>query len=152
MLLEINPININMCVLHVTSLTNSFKDFIGKTTLPVYQSFEKGERNKYRKKEILEDYSFSCDVSKRSWNDVEGQLDDITMFIQTHNKDLLILRDNFNISDWRFDLPYYNWLINEYISQSVYLSPKLIRLLSDFNFGIEMTLYEPGEEMDISKD
>ncbi len=65
-----------MCVFHVSSLTKSFKRFIDQTGLPIYQSHEKGEEKK-PVKGIFEDFGFSCDVSKKPWDNFKRQTDDI---------------------------------------------------------------------------
>ncbi|MEM9830256.1 MAG: hypothetical protein AAF944_06440 [Bacteroidota bacterium] len=131
-----------MCVLHVSSLTTSFKDFITSTNLPIYQSHEKGETKKLVKG-VFHDFGFSCDVSEKPWEDFGGQLEDIELFIKTYYDDLASLKLSHTISRWWFDLPYRLRIGKEYFSQSDYLSPTTIKLLAEFDFGLELSLYPP---------
>ena len=134
-----------MCVLHVSSLSQSFQEFINQTKLPVYQSHEKGEEKKLVKG-IFDDFGFSCDVSEKPWIDFKGQTEDIKLFVETYRQDLMRLKNEFAISDWRFDLPYELRIDEKFFTQSDYLPPDLIKLLAEFELGLELTLYSPAEE------
>ena len=101
------------------------------------------------RKDIYGDYGFSCDVSKKAWTDFEGQLEDIRSFINKHRDDLMLLKENHKISDWRFDLPYELRMGEKYFTQTDYLPPDLMGLLAEFEIGLELSLYPPGRK-DIS--
>ena len=137
--------NKRMCVLHVNSKTQSFKNFIDKTLLPIYQSHEIGEEIKIGLKGINKDYGFSCDVSKKPWTDFDGQLEDIRTFINKHRVDLISLKENYKDLGLRFDLPYELRIGEKYFTQTDYLPPDLLGLLAEFEIGLELTLYPPGK-------
>lgn len=132
-----------MCVFHVKSETHSFKAFLKEHPhLPVYQVYDKGEDPKIRSEQgVHEHYGFSCDVSDRPWDDVEGQTVDMISFLEVYTADLQALRDNHNLKDWRFDIPYECQLNKDIYAQFNYLPPKLIRLAGALEIGIELSLY-----------
>ena len=134
-----------MCVLHVFSSTSSFKSFIELTDLQVYRSHEKGEGNK-PVKGVFSNFGFSCDVSKKPWEDFSGQLEDIELFIKNYYDELALLKASYTISEWYFDLPYQLRIGEEYYCQSDYLPPTIMRVLAEFNFGLELSLYPPGSK------
>jgi len=131
-----------MCVLHVTSLTKSFVSIITDSSLPVYQSYEKGDIRTIGKKSPYDDFGFSCDVSKRSWDDLSGQLDDAIQFLSLHQEELSHIIDSCEVDDIRLDFPYSN---REMFMQCDYLSPELLKRTGDLGIGIELSLY-PAEE------
>ena len=90
-----------MCVLTVISEVDSFQSFIENSDLPIYQSHEKGEENKTlnRKLGYYDNYGFSCHVSKRSWGDFEGQIEDIIFFVK--NIKMNCTRSKTRLSDQR---------------------------------------------------
>lgn len=135
-----------MCVFHVSSLTDTFDDFLKKSSLPIYQQHNKGQKNKLKKDKIYADYGFSCVISDKSWADVDGQFNDIIDFVERYKEDLITIKRDFNINDWRFDVPYECRLSDEVFCQSDYLSPKLMRLISQFEIGLELSQYWGQDE------
>lgn len=139
-----------MCIFHVSSKSSSFKQFlIDFPELPVYQSHEKGESRKISSKEnpVYDDYGFSCDVSDRPWNDVQGQIVDMISFLEVYAHYFTKLKESHQIDDWRFDLPYECRLDENSFTQCDYMPPKLMRLAGTLEIGIELSLYWPsGEE------
>jgi hypothetical protein len=51
-----------MCVLHVSSKSKSFADFLKKSTLSAYRCHEKGDAFLSGKQPPWEDYGFSCRI------------------------------------------------------------------------------------------
>ncbi|MCH2021512.1 MAG: hypothetical protein MK207_03430 [Saprospiraceae bacterium] len=147
-----------MCVFRVYSKNTSFKQFLDNNPeLPVYQLYEKGERPEIgNENSVYEDYSFSCDVSDREWNDLEGQIIDMISFLEVYSPLLQKLKSTHDIDDWRFDLPYECRLNQINFSQFDYLPPKLIQLSGKLAIGIELSLYWPSQgetlEEEISAD
>ena len=138
-----------MCVLHVTSLIGSFNDFLNKSNLPVYQRHEKGQKHDVRKGFVYDDYGFSCDISDKPWTDVEGQLKDIADFIEKFTNELMILKQDYKISDWQFDVPYECRLSDTVFCQSDFISPRVMKLCSQFDIGIVLSQYwGENEEID----
>lgn len=137
-----------MCIFHVTSNNNSFKQFLDKhPELPVYQSHEKGDVPKISTQEsVYEDYGFSCEVSDRAWGDIAGQIVDMISFLEVYSPYLKHIKEQHEISDWRFDLPYECRLGETHFTQCDYLPPKLMRLAGDLEIGIELSLYWPSKE------
>ena len=137
-----------MCIFHVTSNTNSFKEFLEQhPELPVYQSHEKGDKPKIAAQDSIHtDYGFSCEVSDRSWDDMEGQIVDMISFLEVYTPYLVKLGQTHQIDDWRFDLPYECELEETKFTQCNYLPPKLIRLAGALNIGIELSLYWPSND------
>jgi hypothetical protein len=141
---------IHMCVLHVNSKNRSFKLFLEENPgLPAYQSHEKGELPNIGKEDVVyEDYGFSCEVSDRAWNDVEGQIVDIISFLEVYTPYLTTLKETHEIDDWRFDLPYECGLDETHFTQCNFLPPKLMRLAGTLEIGVELSLYWPNSEED----
>jgi len=95
-----------MCVLHVQSLTCSFKPFLGQTSLPVYMAYEKGERKIKQPEKYRDCYAFSCSVSDTAWSDLDGQIEDAERFLEQHEAELTRLRETMQVDEIRFDFPY----------------------------------------------
>lgn len=136
-----------MCIFHVTSKTDSFKGFLEEyPDIPVYQRHEKGDLPQIGPEEAAyEDYGFSCDVSDRPWHDVEGQIVDMISFLEVYQFHLELMRERFQIHDWRFDLPYECRLDEQVFTQSELIPPKLMRLAGALDISIELSLYWPNE-------
>lgn len=139
-----------MCIFHVTSKTDSFKEFLAAhPELPVYLSHEKGEKPQIAAEESIHtDYGFSCEVSERSWDDVDGQVIDMISFLEVYSSYFANLKKSHKIDDWRFDLPYECELEETQFTQCNYLPPKLMRLAGALDIGIELSLYWPSNEED----
>lgn len=130
-----------MCMFHVESEKQSLENFIEKTKIIIYNSYNKGEKSKIGLNKEYYSYGFSCVISDKEWNDFEGQINDIVFFLEKNYEELKDLRDNYNISDWRFDIPYYCRLNEEIFCQCDYLPPKLLSLVGKLGIGIELSQY-----------
>ncbi len=130
-----------MCVLHVTSRSESFSELLKLTRLPVYQSHEKGEIKQARRGLTWEDFGFSCEVSAREWNDFPGQVEDAIRFLARHSPELKALGVQHRLDDIRLDFPIESRLSKEVFGQFDYLPPKLVRLCADYGIGIELSHY-----------
>lgn len=137
-----------MCIFHVSSQQHSFKKFLEQhPDLPVYQQHEKGDILKISvDKTPTDDYGFSCEVSDRDWSDVEGQIVDMISFLEVYSPYLTVLKENYNLEDWHFDLPYECQLNETRFVQTNFLPPKLLRLAGALEIGIELSLYWPAAE------
>ncbi|UII24261.1 hypothetical protein [Fulvivirga ligni] len=134
-----------MCVLHVTCGKTLIKPFLDATEMPIYQFHERGDTIKIglNKNELYEDSGFSCEISDRNWNDFEGQIDDLKQFLHNYHSDLVLLKTHYEIKTWIVDLPYFLRLNGEFFSQSDYLDPEIMKLLSALDIGLELSLYPP---------
>lgn len=137
-----------MCVLHVRSETTSFIEFLKNTQLPVYMSHEKGEERYqgYKYSPPHEDYGFSCEVSNRKWDNLNGQIEDTFHFFEKYENELTDLIQKFSINDICLDFPYYCRHNSKIIVQCDYLPPKLLLMAGKLNIGIELSLYPNPEE------
>ena len=140
-----------MCVLHVTSETTSFSAFLRETGFPAYKSHEKGEVCTIGKRLPHDDYGFSSAVSEREWNDLEGQIEDAKTFLITHEKTIRKMLSTHDVSDIRFDFPYYCRLNEQFFMQSDYLPPEFLKLAGELMIGIELSLYPLSDEEDDSE-
>lgn len=137
-----------MCVFHVSSPTDSFQTFLANhPDLPVYKQHEKGETPKIESDHGPHaNYGFSCEVSDRGWDDVEGQVVDMISFLEVYTPYLQSLKTTHSIDSWRFDMPYECRLDTDCYAQFEYLPPKLIRLAGTLDIGIELSLYWPSAD------
>jgi len=137
-----------MCIFHVSSNQHSFKDFlVANADLPVYQQHEKGEKiSNTSDGSVYEDFGFSCEVSDREWDDVDGQIVDMVSFLEVYAPYLKKLQTTHQIDDWRFDLPYECRLDENVFTQIEYLPPKLLLLAGQLGIGIELSQYWAGVE------
>ena len=132
-----------MCVLHVTSESSSFKEFLEETKLPVYRSYEKGQVLPRRKRKVSEYFGFSCTVSDKEWDDLDGQIEDAIEFFGKYETEIITLRQRHSVDDIRLDFPY-ECRHDDIISvQCDFLPPELLAMVGKLNVGIELSLY-PG--------
>lgn len=135
-----------MCVLHIYLDTDQLDFILNSTTLPIYQSYNKGDRHKYNKKKVYDSNLISCVVSDKDWNDFEGQTDDMIDFLNKYHIELKSLKDNFTVDKWFFDVPYNCRLNEEMIIQNDFLPSKLLSLAGYFGIDINLSLYPKSEE------
>lgn len=137
-----------MCIFHVSSQQHSFKKFLEQhPDLPVYQHHEKGDVLKISVDNTpTDDYGFSCEVSDREWNDVEGQVIDMISFLEVYTPQLALLQESYSLDDWHFDLPYECQLNGQRFVQTDFLPAKLLHLAGGLGIGIELSLYWPAAE------
>jgi hypothetical protein len=135
-----------MCVLHVTSKTKSFTNFLNETKFPAYQSHEIGEVRKTGRKYPYDDYGFSSIVSKRDLNSLADQIEDAKTFLQKHKEVLLKMLSTHSVTDIRLDFPYYCRLDEQFFTQCDYLPPTFLKLVGGLGIGIELSLYPIDDE------
>jgi hypothetical protein len=103
----------------------SLSDFIEKSNLPIYDSHEKGDPCKFKKRPPKNDYGFQCSVSDKEFDDFEGQVTDAIAFLENHLDELKELVSQYDIDDIRLDFPIECRLIkNNLFSQCDYESMK----------------------------
>ena len=130
-----------MCNLKIYSDTDSFKSFEKMTKIPVYSSYDKGEKRGNRKSDVRTDYRISFDVSDKDWSDLEGQIEDTILFLTKHYDELEQLIKTHNISTAYLDIPIYSRLYGEIVNQNDHLPKELIILAGRLSLGIEMAIY-----------
>jgi hypothetical protein len=135
-----------MCVLRVTSSRDSFAAFLARTSLPVYESHEKGDVQTIRTRmPPHEDYGFKCNVSDKGFDDLKGQVEDAIAFLSRHRDELLELSRDHQVDDIRLDFPY-SCRLHRVAAQCEYLPPALLRAAGELGIGIEMSLYPSSGE------
>jgi hypothetical protein len=128
-----------MCFLKVFSETDSFKSVEKTTNMPVYSTYDKGEKRHGKNKVIL-DYRISFDVSKKDWDNLEGQIEDAIHFLTTYYNELEELFKTHNISTAFLDFPIYSRLNDNIVNQNDHLPKELIALAGKLSLGIEMAI------------
>jgi len=81
---------------------------------------------------------------------VDGQVVDMISFLEVYTPYLITLKENHQIDDWRFDLPYECELKDTQFTQCNYLPPKLMRLTGNLDIGIELSLYWPNVDEELA--
>ena len=135
-----------MCVLHIQIDSDDLNLILESTRLPIYQVYRKGEKHRHKKDLVFETNLISCEVSDKDWSDFEGQTLDMVNFLEKHHIDLQSIKDNFDHINWHFDLPYDCRLDENTINQNDFLPPELLFLSGRLGIGINLALYQPGEE------
>ena len=130
-----------MCFLKIYSKSNSFKEFAGKNSLPIYSVYDKGERCGKNKNEVYTDFVISFDVSDKEWDEFPAQVDDAIEFLTSYFSSLQSLFKSHEIDDAYLDFPLYSRLNTEIINQNDHLPRELIAICGRLNVGIEMAIY-----------
>lgn len=131
-----------MCVLHVSSKTDSLRGIVNNSKMPVNQSHEKGDKKTPAKNSpLFEDFSFSCKVSDKEWDDLPGQIEDTIAFLTKHEEELTGLLSSHGIDCIWLDYPYYCRHSRTIIYQCDFLPPKLLLQAGKLNIGIKLSLY-----------
>ncbi len=130
-----------MCILKLFSETTSFKGFAEATAMPVYSCMDKGDLRR-RGHAVYKQNSISFDVSKKEWNDIQGQIKDAISFLATWEVELISLIDSHNAIDAYLDFPLYSRLDGNIVNQNDHLPKDLIVLAGRVGLGIEMALYD----------
>ena len=133
-----------MCVFHVTS-NKPLEDFVKSSSLDPYRTHSPSTVTKSGK-QPFDDYGFSVSVSERDWNDFEGQIEDAHAFVKNHNTSLQLLKKNFPINEFQFDVPYSCRLNEQIFTQSDYLPAEFLKLVGELGIGIELSLYFPSDD------
>ena len=136
-----------MCMFHVTSKTDSFNEFVKATSLPVYWSYENGDKSSAGRRPPSDHYALACSASDKEWRDLPGQVSDAIEFLKRNFNEIERLCKLHRIDDIRFDFPVESRLVKEGLfSQCDFLPLELIGLAAHFNMGIEISQYWPSED------
>ncbi len=125
----------------------SFREFVEKSDVPIYDSHEKGDPCKYKKRPPQSDYGFKCSVSNKGLKDFDGQISDAITFLSNHIDELKELVSKYVIDDIRLDFPIESRLMKlNLFSQCDFLPPELIKLSGEIGLGIEISQYCSSDE------
>ena len=127
-----------MCVLRVYSENDSFKEFAGKTIMPVYVCFDKGEE---RGKRIISCFDIRFTVSEKEWDDFNGQVEDAILYLKKYKYEFSKLQKKHDISNAYLDFPLWSKLNKKIVGQFEYIPKELITLAGELNIGIEISIY-----------
>ncbi len=137
-----------MCILTVSNKTKSFKEFLATTSLPYYTVYEKGEKSDIPSiKSAYVRYGFSCDVSDRPWDDLDGQIRDSIRFMKKYAHEFKKLRRQYRGLDIDFSFPYYCRLSERVVAQYDDFPPEFLTLAGRLGIGLELGLYRSTEPM-----
>jgi hypothetical protein len=112
--------------------------------MPVYSCHDKGDVLSKRKNTMHEYYRISFDVSKKDFDDFNGQVEDAISFLQQYDSELKCLLSTHKIQDVYLDFALYSRLYGDVINQNDHLPKELIALAGKYPIGIEMALYAKG--------
>jgi hypothetical protein len=130
-----------MCILKVSSETESFKRFAAESTsLPVLSVWDKGDIRHQATGRRYPGNRISFDVSKCDWDDLAGQICDAIAFLGQHGAELRRLLASHNVSLAFLDFPIWSRL-DEVANQSDYLPVDLLRLCGEIGIGITISTY-----------
>ena len=142
-----------MCVLRVSGKHFDPVKFLGSSTLKPYSVFRAGEPRfaSQSNDEIHAVSGFKVDVSRRSRDNLSGQVVDAIRFLVKHERTLLKLREIAEVDDVRLDFPV-NLLIDRQnvFTQYEYFPPKLIALAGAVGCGLEISIY-PRDLLQLAK-
>ena len=128
-----------MCVLKIYSDISSFKSLLKNTGIPVYSCYDKGEQ--ITKKRLCEKYRISFDVSKKEWDNFEGQVSDAILFLEKYRPQIKELFATHSITDALLDFPLWSRLDENIVNQNDYIPKELTKLAGELNIGIGMSIY-----------
>jgi len=131
-----------MCILKIFSDTSSFKRFALATKLEVVSAYDKGEMRGVTKKPPAEQYQITLSVSDAEWDDFKLQVSDAIIFLTSNHDELLMLHSTHEVIDGYLDFPIESRLDGDIAVQCDHLPKQLIKLASNFDFGILMSIYE----------
>ena len=118
-----------------------------ETSLPVYESHEKGDPYKYKKTGTFNDYGFKCGVSSGSWDDLDDQIQDACSFLTDHFDEIKRLVNQYDIDDIMLDFPVTNQLMkHDLFNHLDYIPPSILKLVGELGVGIGVTQYRPSTE------
>jgi hypothetical protein len=125
----------------------SLRGFVEKSDISIYDSHEKGDPCKFKKRPPKNDYGFKCSVSDQGFDDFEGQISDAITFLSNHIDELKKLVSQYDIYDIRLDFPIESRLMKQNLfSQCDFLPPELIKLSGEVGLGIEISQYCSSDE------
>jgi hypothetical protein len=136
--------NGRMCVLRVSGKSFDPVKYLGSTRLKPYSVFRAGEpRFASQPNGETHDVSgFKVDVSRRSRDDLPGQVVDAIGFLRKHERALLKLRSVPEVEDIRLDFPVDLRIDRKNVfAQFDYCPRKLVSLAGAIGCGLELSIY-----------
>jgi hypothetical protein len=133
-----------MCVLRVTG-----KDFdpdgqLASSGLTPCNVFRKGDPRSALRPDggRHETSGFTVDVSRGSWSNLVGQVNDAIAFLKQHGTAIAGLRSAPGVEDLRLDFPVDLRIDRETVmAQFDYFPPEMVSLAGALGLGIEISIY-----------
>lgn len=132
-----------MCVLRVSGRKLEPERFLARSTLKPYSVFRMGEPVvKSRPDRVYEASGFKVDVSRSSWDSLEGQVMDAVAFLKKHKQTLTQLQLSPEVEDIRLDFSIDLRVDRRKVfAQFDYFPPALVSLAGALGFGLELSIY-----------
>jgi len=118
-----------MCVLRVSGKKFNPAKYLATSSLKPYSMFRSGG-------------GFNVDVSRSSWENLAGQVDDAIVFLKKHRRTLARLRSIPEVEDIRLDFPLDLRIDRkEVLVQFDYFPAALVSLAGALGCGLELSIY-----------
>jgi hypothetical protein len=138
------------CILIIEGENFNVNEFLRLTELEPYEKHIRGEKRPFKKTgktDIYESSGCRFDLSNAEFNQFDIQKEDVIKYLKT-NLDKLKLIYSLGIKET--ETPIIGFAIEnrmaEFWCQTEYLQPELLKLVSELNFGIEISQYHPASE------
>jgi hypothetical protein len=142
-----------MCVLRVSGEKFDPLTFLRSSRLKPYSVFRMGElRFASQPNGPMHDFAgFKVQVSRRSWDDLPGQVVDAIAFLRKHERALAKLRSIPEVEDIELDFPVNLQIDRQNVfTQYEYFPPKLVSLAGTIGCGLEISIY-PRDLLELAR-
>ncbi len=133
-----------MCVLRIVSKTKSFKPILEGMDIPTLSVFDLGEYRDKAKKRLCKNNQASLDVSKKEWDDLQGQVEDAIVFLTKYISELEEIFKHIDDVDAGLDFPINSILDEKWATQGINFPKELVSIAGKLNIDIGLTLYAKG--------
>jgi hypothetical protein len=138
------------CILIIEGEDFNVEEFLRLTELLPYEKHIKGEKRPFKRKGENDFYDSSgCrfDISIAEFNQFDIQKEDAIKYLKTN---LDKLKQIYSLGIKITEIPIIGFAIEnrmaEFWCQTEYLQPELLKLVSELNFGIEISQYHPASD------
>lgn len=142
-----------MCVFRAGGKDFDVDAFVATSSLKPYQVFRRGEprfeRSKRPDRRHWTRSGLKVAVSECGWDDLAGQIEDATRFIEVNEQELRRLRDVPELECSGFDFPSTLRIgSNDIVVESHRFPAALLALAGSVGADIELTIYPPSSSDD----
>ena len=138
------------CILIIEGENFNVNEFLRLTELEPYEKHIRGEKRPFKKvgkTDIYETSGCRFDLSNAEFNQFDIQKEDVIKYLKTN---IDKLKQIYPLGIKETETPVVGFAIENRMSdfwcQTEYLQPELLKLVSELNFGIEITQYHPASE------
>lgn len=133
-----------MCVLRITSETQSLKAILGSMKMPVSSAFDAGEYRDRSKTRPCETNQATVGVSDKEWDDLHGQVEDAIDFLNRYAIELEEIFERIADVSAGLDFPINSILDDTWATQGINFPKELVSLAGKLDIDIGLTLYAKG--------